>query len=277
MPLRTETGDPDTTLLHTDDGTPLARLRLRDDDGTLLAERVLPLPGADLDQVAVQARRDLAGRRLTTPDDALARVLVDGGLRLRRAATDLRHDLAVLPPPPPLPDGWSLRPGGWDDDLAEGLAAAYGPEHPDGPWQDGDTAQIKAMFEYGDPVPPLTGACARIVGPDGRSAGHVLCAGPVPWTEDDCAWILNLGVAPRAQGLGLGRVLLVHAMHGSRAAGLPRLGLEVADSNHARRLYDSVGFQVRTRVLSVDLPPLADVLVIPGGLPASAIVADDPA
>ncbi|MEV0461162.1 GNAT family N-acetyltransferase, partial [Catellatospora methionotrophica] len=165
------------------------------------------------------------------------------------------HDLTALPPLPALRAGWSLRAGGWDDDLAAGLAAAYGPEHPDGQWQDGDTAQIKAVFGHGDPVPPLAGACARVVGADGRSAGHVLCAGPVPWTEDECAWILNLGVAPRAQGLGLGRALLVHAMHGSRAAGLPRLGLEVADSNPARHLYDSVGFQVRTRVLSVDLPP----------------------
>lgn len=257
MPLRPETGEPGATLLHTDDGTPLAHLRLRDDDDKLLAERVQPLPDADLAQVAAQARRDLAGRRLTTPDDALARVLVDGGLRLRRAATDMRHDLAVLPPLPALPDGWTLRAGGWDDDLAEGLAAAYGGGHPDGPWSDGATREVRGMFERGEPVPPLAEACARVVGPDGRSAGHVLCAGPVPWTEDECAWILNLGVAPRAQGLGLGRVLLVHAMHGSRTAGLPRLGLEVADSNHARRLYDSVGFQVRTRVLSVDLPPLA--------------------
>ncbi|WP_144120780.1 GNAT family N-acetyltransferase [Catellatospora sichuanensis] len=256
MPLRSENGDTVTTLLHADDGTPLARLRLRDDDGTLLAERVRPLPGADLAQVAAQARRDLAGRRLTTPDDALARALVDGGLRLRRAATEMHHDLAGLPPLPPTPAGWSLRPGGWDDDLAEGLSAAYGPEHPDGRWQDSDTTQIKSMFEHGDPVPPLAEASARVADPDGRSAGHVLCAGPVPWTEDDCAWILNLGVAPRAQGLGLGRVLLLHAMHGSRAVGLPRLGLEVADGNHARRLYDSVGFQVRARVLSVDLPAL---------------------
>jgi ribosomal protein S18 acetylase RimI-like enzyme len=253
MPLRTET---DATLLHADDGTPLAHLSLRDDDGTLLAERVRPLPGADLAQVAAQARRDLAGRRLTTPDDALARALVDGGLRLRRAATDMRHDLAVLPPVPALPAGWSLRDGGWDDDLAEGLAAAYGPEHPDGRWQDSDTREIQGMFERGEPVSPLAEACARVVGPDGHSAGHVLCAGPVPWTEDECAWILNLGVAPRAQGLGLGRALLVHAMHGSRAAGLPLLGLEVADSNPARRMYDSVGFQVRARVLSVHLPPL---------------------
>ncbi|WP_155371433.1 GNAT family N-acetyltransferase [Catellatospora vulcania] len=256
MPLSSENADSVTTL-HAEDGTPLARLRLREDEGTLLAERVLPLPGASLDQVAAQARRDLAGRRLTTPDDALARTLVDSGLRLRRAATEMHHDLAGLPALPQLPEGWTLRPGGWDDDLAEGLIAAYGPEHPDGRWQDSDTKQIRAMFEHGDPVPPLGEASARVAGADGRSAGHVLVAGPVPWTDDDCAWILNLGVAPQAQGLGLGRVLLAHALHGSHAAGLPRIGLEVADGNVARHLYDSAGFQVRARVLSVDLPPLS--------------------
>ncbi|MEV4415207.1 GNAT family N-acetyltransferase [Catellatospora sp. NPDC049609] len=254
MPLH---HDDDHTLLHADDGTPLARLRLRDDDGTPLADHVQPLPGAPLDRIAAQARHDLAGRRLHTPDAALAQAVVDTGLRLRRAATDMRHHLADLPAAPTLPDGWTIAPPGWDDDLATGLAAAYGPDHPDGSWQDSDTREIQGMFDNGQPVPPLASAAARVVGPDGRSAGHVLVAGPVPWTEDECAWILNIGVAPHAQGRGLGWALLVHALHGTRAAGLPRLGLEVADANPARRMYDRAGFQVRTRALTIDLPPLA--------------------
>ncbi len=253
MPLR---HDADHTTLTSTDGTPLARLRLRDDDGTPLADDVRPAPGAPQPQIAAHARHDLAGLRLHTPDDQLARALVDTGLKLRRAATDMRHQLDDLPAAPPLPDGWTLAPGGWDDDLAAGLAAAYGPHHPDGSWTDSDTTEIRGMFERGEPVPPLASASARVVGPDGRSAGHVLCAGPVPWTDDLCAWILNIGIAPRAQGNGLGRALLIHALHGTRDAGLPRLGLEVADGNPARRLYDAAGFQIRTRVLSLDLPPL---------------------
>lgn len=251
MPLH---HDADHTTLTGTDGTPLATLRLRDDDGTPLADHVQPLPGVPLPQLAAQAREDLAGRRLQTADDQLARALVDTGLKLRRAATDMRHELADLPTPRPLPDGWTIAPAGWDDDLAAGLAAAYGPHHPDGHWTDSDTREIRGMFERGEPVPPLASASARVVGPDGRSAGHVLCAGPAPWTDDLCAWILNLGVAPHAQGIGLGRALLVHALHGTREAGLPRLGLEVADGNPARRLYDAAGFHTRTRVLSLDLP-----------------------
>ncbi|MEV4490895.1 GNAT family N-acetyltransferase [Micromonospora coxensis] len=255
MPLEIDQDVPTRHLLRADDGAALARLRLHDDDGERVAAEVSPLPGVDVVAVAAQARRDLAGARLETPHDDLAHALVAGGLTLRRAATDMRHDLAVVPEPVALPAGWSLAPAGWDDDLAEGLPAAYGPAHPDGPWQPDDTAQIRAMFERGDPVPPLLAASARVVGPDGRSAGHVLCAGPVPWTEDTCAWILNLAVVPTAQGRGLGRALLGHALRGSRAAGLPRLGLSVGDGNPARRMYDDAGFRPVSRVLTVRLPP----------------------
>ncbi|NYF59499.1 GNAT family N-acetyltransferase [Micromonospora purpureochromogenes] len=254
MPLHPDPGASPGQLLSTDDGTPLARLRLRDDDGERVAGEVTPLPGADVRVLAAQVRRDLAGARLETPDDALAGALVAGGLTLRRAATDMRHDLTDVPEPVPLPGGWSWAPAGWDDDLAEGLAAAYGPDHPDGRWQPSDTAEVRGMFERAEPVPPLLPASARVVGPDGRSAGHVLAAGPVPWTEDVCAWILNLGVAPAAQRRGLGRALLGHALRGARTAGLPRVGLSVADGNPARRMYEEAGFRPVARVLTVPLP-----------------------
>lgn len=252
--VRPDAEAPADSLLCTDEGHALARFRLRDDDGQRVAAQVRPLPGATLADVVAQARRDLAGLRLETPHDNLATALVAGGLELRRAATDLRHDLAGLPAPPALPAGWSLAAAGWDDDLAEACASAYGPGHPDGSWQADDTRQIRAMLDEAYPVPPLLSASARVVGPDGRSAGHVLCAGPVPWTDDLCGWILNLAVAPYAQGQGLGRALLVHALRGTREAGLPTLGLSVADGNPARRVYDTAGFHTHTRALSVLLP-----------------------
>ncbi|MEE6261202.1 GNAT family N-acetyltransferase [Plantactinospora sonchi] len=254
MPLHPDPDEPADSVLRTVRGTPLARLRIRDDDGERIATDVRPLPGADLPEVVDQARRDLAGLRLETPDDNLLAALLASGLERRRAATDLRHDLADLPAVPEPPVGWTLTAAGWDDDLAEACAAAYGPDHPDGSWSDEDTRYIQAMYDTGEPVPPLRTASARVVGPDGRSAGHVLCAGPVPWTDDVCAWILNIAVAPHAQGHGLGRALLIHALHGTRAAGLPTLGLQVADGNPARAMYDRTGFRVRTRILAVQLP-----------------------
>ncbi|MFR9779693.1 GNAT family N-acetyltransferase [Micromonospora sp. MS34] len=271
MPVRPRPEDPADSLLLDDDGTALARMRLRDDAGTPVAAEVRPLPGAARSRVAAQARRDLAGYRLETSDEAVADALLAGGLRLHRAATDLRHVLADVPEPEALPAGWSLGDPGWDEDLAEGLAAAYGPGHPDGPWQAGDTEQVRAMFEAGKPVPPLLPASARLVDRAGRSAGHVLCAGPVPWTDDVCAWVLNLAVAPRAQGRGFGRALLTHALRGAREAGLPAVGLSVADGNPARRMYDAAGFRPYTRVLSVLLPLAADPLPDqrPAGVPAA--------
>ncbi|SBT39183.1 GNAT family N-acetyltransferase [Micromonospora auratinigra] len=254
MPVRPHPDAPTDSLLVAEDGTTLARLRVRDDAGQPVAADVRALPGVSAVRLAGQARADLAGHRLETTDDALVAALVDGGLRLRRAATEMRHDLDRVPAPGPLPAGWSLGPPGWDDELAAGLAAAYGPEHPDGAWQPGDTAEIRSMFETGEPVPPLAPASARLRDAEGRSAGHVLCAGPVPWTEDACAWVLNLAVAPHAQRRGAGRALLAHALRGARQAGLPAVGLSVADGNPARRMYDDAGFRPVHRTLSVLLP-----------------------
>ncbi|MBO4210546.1 GNAT family N-acetyltransferase [Micromonospora echinofusca] len=258
MPVTPDAGRPGWSLLSAVDGTPLARFRPRDDDGRPVAAELRPLPGADPVDVAARARHDLAGQRLETPVDAVTDALVAGGLTLRRAATELRHDLVDLPEVLPLPAGWSLTAAGWDDDLAAALTAAYGPGHPDGGWTPEDTRQVRAMVDGTDPLPPLGSASAVLTGDDGRSYGHVLCAGPVPWVEDGGAWILNIAVAPQAQGRGLGRALLTHALHGTRDAGLPTLGLSVADGNPARRLYDRAGFRPSARVLSVLLPPRAE-------------------
>ena len=253
MPLVTDRQDAASSLLHDDAGVALARLRLREDEGTRVAAACVPLSDA-LGAVARPVRTDLAGCRLETPDDGLLAALVADGLVLARASTTLTHDLTDLQDPAPLPDGWTWRGPGWDDDLAEALAAAYGPDHPDGRWQPGDTSAVRGMLEQADPVPVLAAATARVVRPDGRSAGHVLTAGPVPWTEQPCGWVLNLGVHPEAQGRGLGRALLERAVHGTREAGLPSLDLSVGDGGPARRLYDAAGFRVLERVLAVALP-----------------------
>ncbi|MEU4566090.1 GNAT family N-acetyltransferase [Micromonospora sp. NPDC023956] len=269
MPVRPHPEDLADSLLVADDGTALARMTIRDEAGNRIAAKVSPLPGTVRSRLAEQARRDLAGFRLETSDEGLVAALTADGLQLRKAATEMRHGLDQLPDPAVLPAGWSLGSPGWDDDLAGELAATYGPDHPDGRWRDGHSEQIRAMFDHGDPVRPLLAASARLVDPDGRSTGHVLCAGPVPWTDDACAWILNLAVAPRAQGCGFGRALLTHALRGAREAGLPAVGLSVTDGNPARRSYDSAGFRPLARVLSVCLPAASDPpLSVPAGRPS---------
>jgi mycothiol synthase len=251
VPLQEDPDDPKRTLLVDAAGRPLASTRLRADDRVAGGTRLQP--GADPAAAAREALVDLAGMRLATTEQALADALLRAGAFLHRVAVDMTHDLSDLPPPPPLPRGWALGPGRWDADLASAVAEAYGPDHVDGPWGEQDTARVAAAHAGNADLKALASATARIVDPDGRSAGHVLCAGPVPWV-DESAWVLTIALAYRARRLGLGRVLLVHALRGTREAGLSKLGLSVTDGNPARRLYEAAGFRPVIRVLSLRLP-----------------------
>ena len=57
--------------------------------------------------------------------------------------------------------------------------------------------------------------------------------------------IQNVGITPEARGLGLGRALVLRALHGFRAAGFRRVYLEVtAENSPAVELYRGVGFRV---------------------------------
>jgi ribosomal protein S18 acetylase RimI-like enzyme len=57
--------------------------------------------------------------------------------------------------------------------------------------------------------------------------------------------IQNVGITPDARGLGLGRALVLKALHGFRAAGLRRVYLEVtAENSPAVELYRGVGFRI---------------------------------
>ena len=65
--------------------------------------------------------------------------------------------------------------------------------------------------------------------------------------------IQNLGVIPECRGNGLGRALLLKALHGFRNCGLKRVHLEVSARNRcAVRLYHEVGF-ISTRTLYREL------------------------
>jgi len=80
----------------------------------------------------------------------------------------------------------------------------------------------------------------------------------VGWNEQaDCATIQglahsgylgavqNVGVLPQHRGLGLGRALVLKALHGFRSAGLQRVYLEVTGENvPAVELYRSIGFEL---------------------------------
>jgi ribosomal protein S18 acetylase RimI-like enzyme len=66
--------------------------------------------------------------------------------------------------------------------------------------------------------------------------------------------IQNVGILPSHQGRGLGRALLLEALHGMYDAGYGRVILEVTANNRpALRLYDALGFR-RTRVIYKPVP-----------------------
>src|SRR5262245_2383644 len=71
--------------------------------------------------------------------------------------------------------------------------------------------------------------------------------------------IQNLGVVPSFRGRGLGRALLLQALHGFSRAGLGKAILEVTAQNEAAvRLYRRVGFRCRKTVYrAVEAVPIS--------------------
>lgn len=86
----------------------------------------------------------------------------------------------------------------------------------------------------------LAGYTARTVELDGEVAGYSVMS--VAAGE---AHLLNICLAPRLRGTGLGRRLLGHMLDAAREAGAECVYLEVRPSNRdAMRLYQAAGFEV---------------------------------
>ena len=76
-----------------------------------------------------------------------------------------------------------------------------------------------------------------------------ICGYMVAWAEGDAYFIENIGVDPQAQGRGLGRRLIAHAVAEAKRRGLPALGLytnEAMTENLA--MYAHLGFVETRRV-----------------------------
>jgi GNAT superfamily N-acetyltransferase len=167
-------------------------------------------------------------------------------------------DLEGLPPLPALPPGF--RSVGWHLELLEAHAEVlYASFHNE------IDATVFASLGARDGCTLLMTEVARrrafvheatwlLVGPDGP-------CGTVQGLRERGALgaIQNLGVVPSWRGRGLGEALLLYALHGFRAAGLARGGLEVTAQNDAAvRLYRRLGFRRRkTLYKAVPVLPLA--------------------
>lgn len=165
-------------------------------------------------------------------------------------------DLLDIPPVPPLPEGYSFVP--WDPSLVE--------PHADVKYYSFQEEIDSCVF----PSLASRNGCYHLMREISRKAGFVaeatwLVACPAGYCatvqgireRSGLGAIQNLGVMPLHRGRGLGKGLLVRALHGFRRAGLGRAGLEVTAQNDAAvRLYRSLGFRCRKTVYkAVDIIP----------------------
>jgi GNAT superfamily N-acetyltransferase len=154
-------------------------------------------------------------------------------------------DLNDLPPVPPLPAGYAWL--AWNEDQVEAHA------------------EVKfASFhdEIDATVFPSLGnreGCSNLMKAIRRKPGFLAAAtwlvtdpdGPCGTVQgvrerNGMGFIQNLGVVPRHRGLGLGRALMLRALHGFYEAGLGRAFLEVTAQNDAAvQMYRRLGFRCR--------------------------------
>jgi GNAT superfamily N-acetyltransferase len=165
-------------------------------------------------------------------------------------------DLQDAPPVPDLPDGYSWV--SWDYSLLESHA---------------DVKYYSFQDEIDSCVFPSLASrqgCYYLMREISRKSGFlaeatwlVLCpegyCGTVQGIRERTGLgaIQNLGVMPLHRGRGLGKALMVQALHGFRRAGLGRALLEVtAQNDPAVRLYRSLGFRCRKTVYKAVEAPI---------------------
>ena len=166
--------------------------------------------------------------RLTTPFSERGFEPVRELHQLRRPLTDLTDD-------PPLADGVRVRRfvPGQDEDAWLAVNAAAFADHPEqGRWSRADL-EARMAESWFDPAGVLL-----------AERGDELLG--FHWTKvhpDGDGEVYVLAVSPAAQGLGLGRGLLVRGLRHLAAAGCPSVRLYVdGDNPTALRLYEDAGF-----------------------------------
>lgn len=209
--------------------------------------RVVGYAQRDADAAEIAARSDVVG--LLVDEVAAAGVLVwshgrhsrvvpaldDRRFEPVRRLFHLRRPLDDLPPDPPLGAGIVVRsfePGTDDDAWLRVNAAAFASHAEQGRWTRED---LEARF-----AEPWFDAKGFLVAErDGELVGY-------HWTKvhaDDVGEVYVLGVGPDAQGIGLGKALLIRGLRhlGERGCRIAMLYVD-GDNTTARELYRRVGF-----------------------------------
>jgi GNAT superfamily N-acetyltransferase len=246
----------------------MAELELIGADGRVVGDATIdptaePLPRALLTsrpdasppEVADAVVEGLKGHRLSIREEELAEALVARGAELVRASW-----LMVLPLPAvvdaPEVDLRPLRDAA--DEYGEVMWRAYPPDHPDHEMMDAtpaDAATTVRGYLSGKIVGPLMpDASVEAWSADGELAGICVISRMQGDGEyEGSPWVTDVCVLPSAQGQGLGRAMLVHAIRRLSEAGEHALGLAVTQGSPARRLYDTLGFVERFPAWTLNL------------------------
>jgi mycothiol synthase len=165
----------------------------------------------------------------------LGAVLESHGFTPVRELHQLRRSLTDSVEVPPAPDGVDIRPfsPGYDEDFWLAVNAAAFANHPEqGRWTREDI-EARESEPWFDPSGFL------LAWRGGELVGF-------HWTKihpDGAGEVYVIGVAPQAQGLGLGGVLLQRGLAHLRARGCAEVLLYVdGDNTGAMRLYERSGF-----------------------------------
>ncbi len=101
----------------------------------------------------------------------------------------------------------------------------------------------KALFQglFGNPLPEAI----NIIYLDGIPAGYYSVVDVKCWGFEHVAWIFDIGVDPKYQGMGLGKILMAHMLNTIKQdSRFELVGLAVTQNNtNAIHIYNQFGFQ----------------------------------
>jgi len=163
------------------------------------------------------------------------------GLAPVRSWWTMRIDLSGELPLPAFPPGIELRPfAAGDEEMLTALVNDVFSEH----WGEGEHTPENIRAEVA--MPDFDASLLLFAEQEGQAVGYVWSwANPHPKdTVDFYAYVGDLGVRKTCRGRGLGRALLLRALHDVKRRGMVVAELDVDGPNaDAKHLYESVGFR----------------------------------